>query len=379
MKLTRKSIGRIAASFVATAMLATMAIVPASAYTQDQPYATGPSITFDKVLHVPANAFTPNATFNYTITQATAGSVTSIDNTPIEMGDPGDITFTDSTAVFTSEANTEVGSLGARTKTDEVAMTVDITKFNHAGIYKYVVTETLAAADANEAIASEGSKDLYVFVENDASAPTGLKVAYTMLVNSGTNPTQAANKDDSFDNYYGTTPGGDPTIYNLTLTKNIEGAGANKNGEFTFNVTITGTSTNEKYVLQDADGTYRVVTSGSPVEITLGDDETATIYGLSKSDTYQITETYVDGYTTTATVDDASYTLVDLNDQDTDPALTVDTTAMSESNVKVVYTNTKDSVTPTGIMMDIAPYALLVVIAAAGCFIFLRKRSSSKD
>ena len=38
------------------------------------------------------------------------------------------------------------------------------------------------------------------------------------------------------------------------------------------------------------------------------------------------------------------------------------------------YTNTREAVSPTGLIMDIAPYALLVVVAAAGCFVFLRKR-----
>ncbi len=40
----------------------------------------------------------------------------------------------------------------------------------------------------------------------------------------------------------------------------------------------------------------------------------------------------------------------------------------------VVYTNRRDSVAPTGVIMIVAPYVLMVVIAAAGCFVFLRKR-----
>ena len=40
----------------------------------------------------------------------------------------------------------------------------------------------------------------------------------------------------------------------------------------------------------------------------------------------------------------------------------------------VTVTNDRDAVSPTGLIMDIAPYVLLVVVAAAGCFVFLRKR-----
>ena len=38
-------------------------------------------------------------------------------------------------------------------------------------------------------------------------------------------------------------------------------------------------------------------------------------------------------------------------------------------------TNTRSTTTPTGIVMNVAPYALLVVVAVAGCFVFLRKRN----
>ena len=52
---------------------------------------------------------------------------------------------------------------------------------------------------------------------------------------------------------------------------------------------------------------------------------------------------------------------------------------MTADNTTATITNTKNAVSPTGIMMDIAPYAVLVVIAAAGCFIFLRKRHAKED
>ena len=38
------------------------------------------------------------------------------------------------------------------------------------------------------------------------------------------------------------------------------------------------------------------------------------------------------------------------------------------------FTNNREAVSPTGIVMNVAPYVLLVVVAAAGCFVFLRKR-----
>ena len=43
-------------------------------------------------------------------------------------------------------------------------------------------------------------------------------------------------------------------------------------------------------------------------------------------------------------------------------------------NNDIAVVNTRNAVSPTGIVMNVAPYALLVVVAAAGCFVFLRKR-----
>ena len=42
--------------------------------------------------------------------------------------------------------------------------------------------------------------------------------------------------------------------------------------------------------------------------------------------------------------------------------------------INMTFINTRDAVSPTGIVMNVAPYALLVVVAAAGCFVFMRKR-----
>ena len=49
--------------------------------------------------------------------------------------------------------------------------------------------------------------------------------------------------------------------------------------------------------------------------------------------------------------------------------------SVNGQDVNVTITNYMQTVAPTGLAMDIAPYALLIVVAAAGCFVFLRKRN----
>lgn len=372
MKLTRKSIGRIAASFVATAMLATMAIVPASAEGSEPTvddsyiYATGSIFTIEKNLFVPANVLTPDTTITFSVAVAQPSTNQQIGNIVVEPGVENAVTMT-SGADFDTETNvTETNA--DRTVTKNATFNVDISKFNHAGIYKYTVSEVNSGYEG--LTYATVSKDLYVFIENDASAANKLKVAYTMLTATG----DTSKKDNSFDNKYGKDNGNQDTIYDLSLTKQITGSAANMKDEFEFTITVNGNETGEKYILQN--GTeYQIITSGTPVKVNLGDDESVTIYGLSANDKYTIVEAYGDkvGYTTSATVNNAPYTFQD--------ALTVKTAQNTTitSDQTVVYTNDKGSSAPTGIVMDIAPYAVLVVIAAAGCFIFLRKRHAKED
>ena len=105
------------------------------------------------------------------------------------------------------------------------------------------------------------------------------------------------------------------------------------------------------------------LTSGVTQTITLKDGETATIYGLSTSDKYTVTETDYSsqGYKTT------------INTQKTN---TVTGTLSDAKEIKVV--NDKEATTPTGIVTDIAPYVIMVAAAVVLGFAFLRKRSYNK-
>ena len=44
------------------------------------------------------------------------------------------------------------------------------------------------------------------------------------------------------------------------------------------------------------------------------------------------------------------------------------------ADATVKYENSKNATTPTGVIMNVAPYALMVVIAVAGVAVFMRKR-----
>lgn len=92
-------------------------------------------------------------------------------------------------------------------------------------------------------------------------------------------------------------------------------------------------------------------------------DETVTIYGLSANDEYQVTEddANTDGYTTTyesCNEDEAG--------------------AMGTDDVTATVTNTRETTPPTGVIMTIAPYALMVVLAGAFAVVFLTRRNRAE-
>ena len=108
---------------------------------------------------------------------------------------------------------------------------------------------------------------------------------------------------------------------------------------------------------------------------------------MSRNDKYTISERAANknGYTTTIKVNTVEVEEADWIDGNNDgkkdgvsgnveAKVSEDNTDAYDVENEVLFTNDRDAVSPTGIVMNVAPYALLVVIAAAGCFVFLRKR-----
>ena len=144
-------------------------------------------------------------------------------------------------------------------------------------------------------------------------------------------------------------------------------------------------------------GKNYVIESGAPeITFTLKHNQRLRVYGLSDTDTYTVVEKTATGYVTTVngyiveTSEDGKLTPNDNGDgyKNTELTSTLQVTNTFEGtlghtqannapeikDVTVLYENNREAVSPTGIVMNVVPYALLVVIAAAGCFVFLRKR-----
>ncbi|OUP17020.1 hypothetical protein B5F29_13765 [Lachnoclostridium sp. An196] len=382
MKHQHKNISRrLAAAVMAGAMMVSMVGMTAFAQQGDPAeseyvYSTGDTFTITKHLKIPAYIMTPDVTFGFTITGATNVGEQTIGDIPVQAGTTGDI---EQTVGANFDPGTTVPTVD-RTEDEKATFKVNLSMYNAPGIYKYSVAEDSTNPYDGVTYSTE-AKDLYVYIQNKLDQDGNYidenndkipdrEVAYVMLVNAGENPEASAYKDDSFTNKYGKDESGEDTVYDLTLTKKITGNVANLNDEFDFTVTINADNVNDKFVLRQQGEEDRIIGDNEGTVVTLGNNESITIYGLSAKDTYTIVESYgtKEGYTTTATVDEVTYNL--------NGGLTVEEEDGINADVSVVYTNDKTASTPTGIAMTIAPYAIMVVAAAGVAFLFLRRRHS---
>lgn len=340
-----KTFGRVATTLVAATMLASLA---APVYADPAEPTVVDGITITKIVTTDGNTYAPATNFTFTVENGAAADDFNdgINTVDVTAGVTGGLTGT----TIASAPDTEKSTATSYTFTGKLA--VDVSKFEEPGVYHYVVKET--AGNYEGITYSADEYDVYVYVVNGTS---DYEIAAVIAFKDG------VKTDISFTNDYGAT---NDTTHDVIVTKNVEGSLANMSDTFTFTVGVNGAEDEVYKVVYTNDGEAQdatFVTSGTTITVEgIGDEDTIHIYGLSANDTYTVTET--DGASQGYTVSDS--------DSTTD-AGTVSGKVTADGTAATI-TNTKNATTPTGIVMDIAPYVLLVVVAAAGCFVFLRKR-----
>lgn len=365
MRLDRKAFGRVATTFVATAMLAAFAAVPAMAA---EPAAN--EFVIPKTFTVAANTFRPAADFRFTVA---AANVTAEEN-GYYNGIEGAVNLKTPASFAAETSNTPSSNPTSMTANATFEVTFGQGGITHAGTYKYTLTEDASSPVAGVTYDTK-TYDLYVVVVNEDTAPQKLKVESVFMTNhkEGTQAT-GETKVNGITNTYGNTTDGANT---LTLTKVIDGKGADKSAAYDFTIKITSSSaTTTKYYYATTGGDTGVINSGNDgATVTLSNDERVTVYGLLDDDTYEIAETKAnaDKYTTTVKMEnDSDYT--NYTAALTGKMSTANTD--NDDNVDITVKNFRDldDIPTTGVLLNVAPYALMVIIAATGCFVFLRKR-----
>ena len=398
---------------VTTAMaVANMAVPVFAAGTAGTNYGTEiegiKTTTFDKYLLMDKQAEVPNASFSYTVTAGNAKDY-NVDGKKFQVLAGVDADKVTMAGVGTETANTITYKQGDETLNDDggyvkdydkttkkyakKTATLDFSKcqFTEPGVYRYVITES----GTNQGITNDMDLtrivDVYVY---DATADDGTKTlkieGYVLHSNADDEPDIAAGENaGSTGAYVDTKSQGFTNSYDtsdLTFRKEVSGNQASKDKYFEFTVAIQNAVAGTVY---DVDITGADATSGSNAatitentgknnvtSLTVGDDGTVTqkfylqhgqeikIQGIAKDSTYDVTENKEDYKSEGAVLDgykDATAGTVESND------------------LKTSYKNTREGVIPTGIIMAVAPFAVVTLIGGAGLVTMVMKKNKKKS
>lgn len=307
------------------------------------------SVNVKKIVTTDGNTYAPNTSFEFTVANGAAGTFDdgANESVSVKAGVTDGLKF-GVAATFTPDTDESTASRYEGNAT----LTVDVSKFNGAGVYHYIVTEQ---REAYEGITySEESYDVYVYVYNGTN---GLYVGNVVSAQNGTK------KDLTFTNNYGS--GDNDSTHDVIIKKSVTGNQGDKNEKFTFVVGVNGGEGEVYKVVTTIDGsaTTTYVESGKTITVqNVTDSDTIHIYGLSATDKYTVKETEANqnGYTTTYS--------------DTD-VTTADGATVTTDGTEMTVTNDRDASTPTGIAMTYGPYALMVALAGGMAALFLRRRN----
>ena len=340
--MLKKTIRRLGALAMVLAMAVSVFAVSASAaeVTVYQPTGTA---TITKQITKEANVLAPNGNYTFTATPvngapvdgiALSGQISSAPNVANDIG------------------KTTVDATGA------ITITATASKFPRPGTYQYKITEAKGTyKDGTEYAAIEYTLEVTVARnENDSFG-----IMAMILKNE-------KGKSKVYVNPY--SPAHE-TQKNYVVKKVVTGNQGDKNQEFEFTFGVTNSKDNDKeyyYVITRRDPTTNAtgtIKSGGTVTTTLKHDEYVTIYGVSATDTVTANETETNN-------DKTGYK--DLGYGMTSDIVTNETTGDKTKTV----TNDKAITSPTGVIMTIAPYALMVVLAGAFAVVFLSRRNRAE-
>jgi len=323
--------------------------------------------------------YAPNVSYSYTIAGIDAQKVVTdedgVSATTQEGPDGAAITET------ISWSSTEKINASAAGEANRKDITIDLSSvaFPGAGVYRYEITETCAAKEANGVtdgtIAEVRYLDVYV---RDAKADEdpGYKIyGYVLFENNNnidgrdeatTDTVEDAVKTEGFvktdslttDSYY---------TYNVTVTKELRNDSSHEDNAFPFEFVFT----------KDAGvtGSFNLVSSLTSDPVGMADSVTANLAngesikytGIPCGTVVDIIETNnvsTAAYQVTTTGADTNITNKLVNYQETtgDTAVEVNGTTVGAAgtNYDITFTNTLALISPTGVVLAVVPFIILL-------------------
>lgn len=356
-----------AAGIMMTAMLG-MQVSAAESSDSEAAVKKNPTIT--KQITKESNIYAPKTTFKFTVAPGTA--VPAGRNQKAIYAGPANGVTLDKDVIASVPADSDIGNEKITVGTTKLNVNESVfTKGEDAkpGIFRYVVSEAATDNDGNkyEGVAYTTEQkyfDVYVTSDDDGN----LEVSSYLFVDKN-NPESKG--EGVFTNDYSSHH---DTLKDLTVKKEVTGNQGNRNKDFKFTIKVDGAAGEQYYVTFSDGKAPTTLVSGEAQTITLKDNETAKIFGLSETDEYTVTEaSYADdGYTTTID-NEEKLTATGTIKKDTEARTTA---ANGDKNITVVNDKTTNS--PTGIFLHVAPYIALIGAAIASSLLFFR-RKRAKD
>ena len=411
----KKNFNKLATLALSGMMVMSMAM---PVFAKDEETKTG---ALTKVLHTDGKTYAPNTTFtfkvkeldpaSYTIKNTVDGSViTTVTTLKAEEGalTVKPIVFSPTGTFAANERNglgVEDTNGASFTRKTDFVIDKDLLKKGN-GYYKFELEENNSGYEGIRY--ASGKFYVYVLLYEDAAGVKKTEIAVERQGATIKDVAVAAAKVDVINNNYGkhtppetpdlppekpkTPEDPDPTpndsTHDVTIVKKIEGSMRNTSDDFKFSVKIVPSNGGERYHVEPVGvstlGFTYIDANTDSAQFTVTENQGIKIYGLTKSD--QIIVTEEDGRQYTMSVrhgdkedgsgkEDASYVnpLAMVSGQKYKAEMNV---LKDKSHVEVV--NTKDKVTPTGIVMNVAPYALMLAVAGGMGVVFVNRKKEEE-
>ena len=296
---------------------------------------------------------------------------------------------------------------------DTIGVSFDASKFTAPGIYRYIITEAALTQEQTDIGIADGDTsgnktentlylDVYVSKLSGASdlsvvAAVLLTTAETPSMSNesgtiaGTNETASyTTKIDGFYNSY--------KAYTVTVTKTVAGDAGDSTFYFPFsmvlaytegadaNTTITGVTVTATATSNSTVGTTYAIGNGTGntySDITIKDGGTVTISGLPMKSIIKLYETVDagEGYIITSAITgmEAGKTVITIANKHTETSADIETvgTVNDDATQTMAYTNTRYSISPTGVVLRIAPYAF--ILGAGIVLLVLSKKRKEEE